>query len=68
MSDDGNFNGTSCVVKECLEAINFLNNKLKAIDSKISESLVEMKKELEVLMSIPGVGFTTAAGILVIAQ
>ncbi len=41
------------VVKECLEAINFLNNKLKAVDSRISESLAGFKNELEVLMSIP---------------
>lgn len=61
----GELNNTDIfVVKECLEAINFLNNKLKAIDSRISESLAGMKKELEVLMSIPGVGFTTASGIL----
>ncbi len=52
------------IVKECLETINFLNNKLKIVDSRILQSLSGMKKELEILMSIPGIGFTTAAGAL----
>jgi transposase len=52
------------VVKECLETIGFLNNKLKEVDSRTLQSLTGMKKELEILMSIPGIGFTTAAGIL----
>ncbi len=51
------------VVKECLETINFLGNKLKVIDSRISQSLTGMKKEMEILMSIPGIGFTIAAGV-----
>jgi len=42
----------------------FLNNKLKEVDSRTLQSLTGMKKELEILMSIPGIGFTTAAGIL----
>ncbi len=52
------------VVKECLEAIGFLGNKLKEADSRTQQLLTGMKKELEILMSIPGIGFTTAAGIL----
>ena len=52
------------VVKECLETIGFLNNKLKEVDSRTLQSLTGMKKELEILMSIPGIGFTTAAGVL----
>ncbi len=52
------------VVKECLGTISFLNNKLKEVDSRAMHSLTGMKKELEILMSIPGIGFTTAAGIL----
>ncbi len=52
------------VVKECLETIGFLSNKLKIVDSRILQSLTGMKKELEILMSIPGIGFTTAAGVL----
>ena len=52
------------VVKECLETIGFLNNKLKEVDSRALQSLTGMKKELEILMSIPGIGLTTAAGVL----
>ncbi|MCX9012300.1 MAG: IS110 family transposase [Candidatus Methanoperedens sp.] len=52
------------VVKECLETIGFLSNKLKEVDSGTLKSLTGMKKEIEILMSIPGIGFTTAAGVL----
>ena len=52
------------VVKECLETIGFLNTKLKEVDSRTLQSLTGMKKELEIFMSIPGIGFTTAAGVL----
>src|SRR3972149_4254448 len=52
------------VVKECLETIGFLSDKLKEVDSRTLQSLTGMKKELEILMSIPGIGFTTAAGVL----
>lgn len=52
------------VVKECLETIGFLSNKLKEVDSRTLQSLTGMKKEMEILMSIPGIGFTTAAGVL----
>ncbi len=52
------------VVKECLETIGFLNNKLKKVDSRTFQSLTGMKKELGILMSIPGIGFTTATGVL----
>ncbi|MCZ7368914.1 MAG: IS110 family transposase [Candidatus Methanoperedens sp.] len=52
------------VVKECLETIGFLNTKLKEVDSRTLQSLTGMKKEMEILMSINGIGFTTAAGVL----
>lgn len=52
------------VVKECIETIGFLSNKLKEVDSRTLQSLTGMKKEMEILMSIPGIGFTTAAGVL----
>ena len=52
------------VVKECLETIGFLNTKLKEVDSRTLQSLTGMKKEMEILMSINGICFTTAAGVL----
>jgi transposase len=52
------------VIKECLDSIKFLDQKIKEFDSKINQNLKGMKKEMDILMSIPGVGFTTAAAIM----
>jgi len=52
------------VIKECLDSIKFLDEKIKKFDSKINQNLKGMQKEIEILMSIPGVGFTTAAAIM----
>jgi transposase len=52
------------VIKECLDSIKFLDQKIKEFDSKINQNLKGMLKEMEILMSIPGVGFTTAAAIM----
>jgi transposase len=52
------------VIKECLESINFLNNKIKTFDSMIFQSLKGMRRELEIVMGIPGIGFTIAASAL----
>ncbi len=51
------------VIKECLDSIKFFDNKIKEFDSKINQNLKGMQKQIEILMSIPGVGFTTAAAI-----
>ncbi len=53
------------VIKECLDSIKRLDEKIKRFDSKINQNLkgMQMQKEMEILMSIPGVGFTTAAAI-----
>lgn len=52
------------VIKECLDSIRFLDQKIKEFDSKININLKGMQKEMEILTSIPGVGFTTAAAIM----
>ena len=52
------------VIKECLNSIKFLDEEIKRFDSKINQNLKGMQKEMEILMSIPGVGFTTAAAIV----
>jgi transposase len=52
------------VIKECLETIKYLDNKIKEFDSKIFQSLTGMQEKLEILMSIPGIGFTLAAGAI----
>ena len=52
------------VIKECLDSIKFFDQKIKEFDSKINENLKGMSKEMKILMSIPGVGFTTAAAIM----
>ncbi len=50
-------------IKECLDSIKFLDEEIKRFDSKINQNLKGMQKEMEILMSIPGIGFTTAAAI-----
>ncbi len=52
------------VIKECLDSIRFLDQKIKEFDSKININLKGLQKEMEILTSIPGVGFTTAAAII----
>lgn len=52
------------VIKECLEAISFLNSQIKAFESRIFTSLKQMRKELEIVMSIPGIGFIIASSAL----
>ncbi|MDP3105122.1 MAG: IS110 family transposase [Candidatus Methanoperedens sp.] len=52
------------VIKECLDSIKFFDKKINEFDSKINENLKGMSKEMKILMSIPGVGFTTAAAIM----
>ncbi len=52
------------VIKECLDSIKFLDQKIREFDSKINQNLKGMSKEMNILMSIPGVGFTTAAAIM----
>lgn len=52
------------VIKECLDSIKFFDQKIKEFDSKINQNLKGMQKEMKILMSIPGIGFTTAAAII----
>jgi len=52
------------VIKECLETVKFLDAKIKEFDSRISQSLSEMQREQEILMSIPGIGFTISAAAI----
>ena len=47
-----------------VESIKFFDKKIKEFDSKINQNLKGMSKEMKILMSIPGVGFTTAAAIM----
>ncbi len=52
------------VIKQGLDSIRFLDQKIKEFDSKINQNLKGMQREMEILMSIPGVGFTTAAAVM----
>lgn len=52
------------VIKQGLDSIRFLDQKIQEFDSKINQNLKGMQKEMEILMSIPGVGFTTAAAVM----
>ena len=52
------------VIKECLETVKYLDDKIKEFDTRIFQSLTGMQKKLEILMSIPGIGFTIAAATI----
>jgi transposase/CRISPR-associated protein Csx1 len=52
------------VIKDCLETVKFLDAKIKEFDSRIFQSLSGMRREQEILMSIPGIGFTIAAAAI----
>jgi transposase len=52
------------VIKECLETVKYLDDKIKEFDTRIFQSLTGMQKKLEILMSIPGIGFTIAAAAI----
>ncbi len=52
------------VIKECLETVKFLDAKITEFDSRIFQSLTGMQEKLEILMSIPGIGFTIAAAAI----
>jgi transposase len=52
------------VIKECLETVKFLDAKIEDFDSRIFQSLTGMQTKLELLMSIPGIGFTIAAAAI----
>jgi transposase len=52
------------VIKECLETVKFLDAKIKEFNSRIFQSLSGMQREQEILMSIPGIGFTISAAAI----
>ncbi len=52
------------VIKECLETVKFLDAKIAEFDSRISQSLSGMRREQDILMSIPGIGFTVSAAAI----
>lgn len=52
------------VINECLDAIRFLDDKIEAIKSKIFQSLTGFQKDMEILMSVRGIDFKSAAAIL----
>ncbi len=52
------------VINECLDTIHFLDNKIEVIKSKIFQSLTGFQKDMEILMSVRGIDFKSAAAIL----
>lgn len=49
------------VIKECLDTIRFLNSKIELFNSMILQSLSDRQKELEILVSVPGISFKIAS-------
>lgn len=54
------------LIRECLETIDFLKRKINLLDSMINQRLENTKKQdqMQILMSIPGISFTSASAIL----
>ncbi len=54
------------LIRECLETIDFLKRKINLLDSMINQRMESTKKhdQMQILMSIPGISFTSASAIL----
>jgi transposase len=54
------------LIRECLETIDFLKKKINLLDSMINQRIENTKKQdqMQILMSIPGISFTSASAIL----
>ncbi|MCZ7398872.1 MAG: IS110 family transposase [Candidatus Methanoperedens sp.] len=54
------------LIRECLETIDFLKRKINLLDSMINQRIENTKKQdhMQILMSIPGISFTSASAIL----
>ncbi len=52
------------VIRECLETIAILEGKINRLDSIINQRLEKEQDQMQILMSIPGISFTSASAIL----
>lgn len=52
------------LIKTNLEAIDCLDEKIKLLDAEISVKVKTFEEDLKILMSLPGIGITSAATIL----
>ncbi len=54
------------LIRECLETIEFLKKKIILLDSMINQRIEKEQKQdqLQILMTIPGISFTSASSIL----
>jgi transposase len=54
------------LIRECLETIDFLKKKINLLDSVINQRIEKEQRQnqLQILMTIPGISFTSASAIL----
>lgn len=52
------------LIKTNLDAIDYLNEKIKILDAEISIKVKPFDEDLKIVLSVPGVGLTSAATIL----
>jgi transposase len=52
------------LIKTNLDAIDYLNEKIKILDAEISIKVKSFEEDLKIVLSVPGVGLTSAATIL----
>lgn len=56
--------GDIYILRELLDVIEELDAKVRSVEARIAELAKAHGKEIEILMSVPGVCFTAAATIL----
>lgn len=52
------------LIRDCLELMEHLQNKIKKLDIEIMNRIQRRKEDLEIAMSVPGMGFTSASTVL----
>ena len=52
------------IIQNCLELMEEIQKRIKLLDIEIMSRIGKMKEDLEIVMSIPGIAFTSASAIL----
>lgn len=52
------------IIKDCLALIEAIDNEIEELDAEISRRLHDRKEDLEIAMTMPGVGFISASTLL----
>jgi transposase len=52
------------LIKTNLDAIDYLSEKIKLLDAEIAIKVKHFEQDLNIILSVPGIGFISAATIL----